>query len=101
MGTAVEVECASELIEQLPARLKDVSQCICCCWTDFTDKEASLSGIDCEEVFPDDEMKAYIKDAKIPHCKRKGCNGLVKPDIVFFGEAVRPILTTYSHCFAV
>lgn len=25
---------------------------------------------------------------QVPHCERKSCNGLVKPDIVFFGEAL-------------
>ena len=33
-------------------------------------------------------MKAVVMAKKVPHCLRKACNGLVKPDIVFFGEAL-------------
>ena len=29
-----------------------------------------------------------IEKMEVPHCIRKSCNGLVKPDIVFFGEAL-------------
>ncbi|KAI1408261.1 NAD-dependent deacetylase sirtuin-2 [Hypoxylon sp. FL1857] len=42
--------------------------------------------IDCRTEFPDDLMREYVKRGEPPHCIRKGCNGLVKPDIVFFGE---------------
>lgn len=31
-------------------------------------------------------MKEHVVQSKVPHCKK--CNGLVKPDIVFFGEGV-------------
>jgi hypothetical protein len=31
-------------------------------------------------------MKEAIHKKQVPHCVRETCNGLVKPDIVFFGE---------------
>ena len=40
--------------------------------------------IDCKAPYPDEEMKAMVQKGEVPHCKE--CNGLVKPDIVFFGE---------------
>jgi NAD-dependent histone deacetylase SIR2 len=42
--------------------------------------------IECKTEFPDDMMKAAIANAEVPHCTVPQCNGLVKPDIVFFGE---------------
>ncbi|KAF4587339.1 SIR2 family histone deacetylase [Ophiocordyceps camponoti-floridani] len=41
--------------------------------------------IDCKETFPDDEMRECVVDGKIPRCC---CGGLVKPDIIFFGESL-------------
>lgn len=49
---------------------------------------ASQRCIDCQTSFPDDLMKEMIRKKQVPHCIRKTCNGLVKPDIVFFGEAL-------------
>jgi len=43
--------------------------------------------IECRVLFDDEEMKKMIRQKKVPRCKK--CGGLVKPDIVFFGEAVR------------
>jgi len=59
--------------------------------------------IKCKRSFSDTEMKEYVKEGRIPRCKT--CKGLVKPDIVFFGESVRfqstilfmPILFIQSH----
>ena len=31
-------------------------------------------------------MKANVTNSEVPHCLAPQCNGLVKPDIVFFGE---------------
>ncbi|KAI1104041.1 NAD-dependent deacetylase sirtuin-2 [Jackrogersella minutella] len=42
--------------------------------------------IECRTEFPDDLMRDYVKRGEAPHCVRKECDGLVKPDIVFFGE---------------
>ncbi len=44
--------------------------------------------IECQTEFPDEKMKVTIQKMEVPHCIRKSCNGLVKPDIVFFGEAL-------------
>ncbi|RDL35982.1 putative NAD-dependent deacetylase sirtuin-2 [Venustampulla echinocandica] len=44
--------------------------------------------IDCKSDFPDDLMRKAIENGKAPHCIVPQCNGLVKPDIVFFGEAL-------------
>ncbi|BCS30283.1 SIR2 family NAD-dependent protein deacylase [Aspergillus puulaauensis] len=42
--------------------------------------------IDCKTAYPEDAMKEAIAKAKVPSCEE--CRGLVKPDIVFFGEAL-------------
>ncbi|KAI4202683.1 MAG: hypothetical protein LQ350_002349 [Teloschistes chrysophthalmus] len=44
--------------------------------------------IECQNPYPDDLMKQAISKREVPHCCHDGCNGLVKPDIVFFGEAL-------------
>ena len=44
--------------------------------------------IECETEYPGDRMKEMVQKMEVPHCIRKSCNGLVKPDIVFFGEAL-------------
>lgn len=44
--------------------------------------------IDCKTEFPEDLMKEHVHAGKVPHCLVPECNGLVKPDIVFFGEAL-------------
>ena len=44
--------------------------------------------IDCKTEYPDDLMKKVIMAKEVPQCLRKTCNGFVKPDIVFFGEAL-------------
>ncbi len=40
--------------------------------------------IDCSAEFPQEEMDEFVTMGDVPHCHE--CNGLVKPDIVFFGE---------------
>ncbi|XP_006462857.1 hypothetical protein AGABI2DRAFT_224508 [Agaricus bisporus var. bisporus H97] len=42
--------------------------------------------IDCEAPYDDFLIKVHIKEKTIPRCD--GCRGLVKPDIVFFGESL-------------
>lgn len=42
--------------------------------------------IDCKESFPDAEMRRCVESASPPICVQEACGGLVKPDIVFFGE---------------
>lgn len=40
--------------------------------------------IDCAQEFPAADMRAHVATSSVPHCGK--CGGLVKPDIVFFGE---------------
>lgn len=42
--------------------------------------------IECKTPFPDDKMKEYVFQGEVPRCVDAKCGGLVKPDIVFFGE---------------
>ena len=42
--------------------------------------------IECKSSYPQDLMDQAVKGAEVPHCVVPQCNGLVKPDIVFFGE---------------
>ena len=42
--------------------------------------------IECKTPYPEDLMKQAVSKRDIPHCLTPQCNGLVKPDIVFFGE---------------
>lgn len=42
--------------------------------------------IECKTPYPDDLMKQAVTRNEVPHCLTPQCNGLVKPDIVFFGE---------------
>jgi len=44
--------------------------------------------IDCREPYPDDDMADAIQFGVVPVCLDPSCGGLVKPDIVFFGEAM-------------
>lgn len=47
---------------------------------------ASQRCIECKTAYPDDLMKKNIETRDVPYCLTQSCNGLVKPDIVFFGE---------------
>ncbi|KAH7037274.1 DHS-like NAD/FAD-binding domain-containing protein, partial [Microdochium trichocladiopsis] len=47
---------------------------------------ASQRCIDCKTPFPDREMREHVELGDPPSCAQPGCEGLVKPDIVFFGE---------------
>ncbi len=47
---------------------------------------AKQSCIDCKRPFPDDLMRELIAEKEVPECQIPECGGLVKPDIVFFGE---------------
>ena len=42
--------------------------------------------IECKTLYPDEEMRQKVAAMEVPHCPVPECNGLVKPDIVFFGE---------------
>ena len=43
--------------------------------------------IECEAPYDAEKMKEVVMKMEIPKCEK--CKGLVKPDIVFFGEGVR------------
>eukprot|EP01012_Entosiphon_sulcatum_P008635 TRINITY_DN14738_c0_g1_i1.p2 TRINITY_DN14738_c0_g1~~TRINITY_DN14738_c0_g1_i1.p2 ORF type:complete len:412 (+),score=46.61 TRINITY_DN14738_c0_g1_i1:4095-5330(+) len=44
--------------------------------------------IDCGRVYPTEFVREKVWANTIPRCTEASCNGLVKPDIVFFGEAL-------------
>ncbi|KAK1758682.1 SIR2 family histone deacetylase [Echria macrotheca] len=45
--------------------------------------------IECKTPFPADRMREHVARAEVPRCIRGAeCGGLVKPDIVFFHEAL-------------
>lgn len=44
--------------------------------------------IECHTEYPKDKMLEAVSAKNVPHCVRSKCDGLVKPDIVFFGEAL-------------
>ncbi|KAI0120701.1 NAD-dependent deacetylase sirtuin-2 [Xylariales sp. AK1849] len=41
--------------------------------------------VECKAPYPDKEMREHVEKGEPPRCIA-GCGGLVKPDIVFFGE---------------
>lgn len=49
---------------------------------------ASQRCIDCKTQYPQDGMIKAVEASEVPHCVDTDCNGLVKPDIVFFGEGL-------------
>lgn len=53
--------------------------------------------IDCKKEFPDDIMKEHVFQGVVPRCADKKCGGLVKPDIVFFGEQLPPAFFNNRH----
>ena len=53
--------------------------------------------IDCKTEYPDDLMKKNVQAGQVPNCLVPQCNGLVKPDIVFFGEALPESFFTNRH----
>ncbi|THV52828.1 hypothetical protein BGAL_0067g00180 [Botrytis galanthina] len=52
--------------------------------------------IDCKSEYPDDLMKKAIEDADPATCLVPQCGGLVKPDIVFFGEQLPEAFHTHK-----
>jgi len=47
---------------------------------------ATHACIKCHRSYPDDKMNDAVATQRVPHCER--CKGLVKPNIVFFGESL-------------
>jgi len=48
--------------------------------------------IDCKSEFDDDLMRDALLKGEVAHCEV--CNGLIKPDIVFFGESLPSLFHT-------
>lgn len=44
----------------------------------------------CRAPYDGEKMWTAIKQGDVAYCEQPGCGGPIKPDIVFFGEAVRP-----------
>ncbi|KAK3693680.1 DHS-like NAD/FAD-binding domain-containing protein [Podospora appendiculata] len=53
--------------------------------------------IECKTPFPHDLMRDHISRAEVPRCTQPNCNGLVKPDIVFFHEALPSLFYDRIH----
>lgn len=53
--------------------------------------------IECKTEFPDHLMKDHVFGGMVPQCDEEGCSGTVKPDIVFFGEALPSAFGENSH----
>jgi NAD-dependent histone deacetylase SIR2 len=53
--------------------------------------------IECKTEYPDDLMKKAVESGDVPHCGVPQCNGLVKPDIVFFGESLPAAFHQNTH----
>ncbi|EPE07513.1 sir2 family protein [Ophiostoma piceae UAMH 11346] len=64
--------------------------------------------IECRMVFPDKEMREHVERASVPICPNPECvsletrgkPGLVKPDIVFFGESLPDRFHELRHAAA-
>jgi NAD-dependent histone deacetylase SIR2 len=61
--------------------------------------------IECRTVYPDDKMKEHVENGGVPRCIKSAkegddgdnCTGLVKPDIVFFGEQLPDAFRAKQH----
>ncbi|PHH87231.1 hypothetical protein CDD83_9151 [Cordyceps sp. RAO-2017] len=42
-------------------------------------------------------MREHVAGGRVPRCADAGCGGLVKPDIVFFGEPLPPAFSQNAH----
>lgn len=42
----------------------------------------------CNAHYPDELMKKAVHSGEVPYCLVPGCGGAVKPDVVFFGQAL-------------
>lgn len=49
---------------------------------------ASQRCVECKVKFADEKMKEAIQTGEVPYCEVEGCGGVVKPDIVMFGESL-------------
>lgn len=63
----------------------------------MTGSFATQRCIDCKTEYPDDLMLKAVESGEVPHCQVPQCNGLVKPDIVFFGEQLPEAFHNNRH----
>ena len=49
---------------------------------------ASASCVDCHKAAEEEMVRAKVMQAQVARCVE--CNGLIKPDITFFGESLPP-----------
>ena len=49
---------------------------------------ASQHCIDCKKEYDSEKMRLAVEKAEAVLCDDESCAGLVKPDVVFFGESV-------------
>lgn len=42
----------------------------------------------CKHEYSLDEIREALESGQVLHCRESGCDGVIKPDIVFFGEPV-------------
>ena len=47
---------------------------------------ATHSCIECRSSYPNEDMEKAVLEKRVPQCEKPECGGLVKPDIVFFGQ---------------
>ncbi|XP_065070886.1 NAD-dependent protein deacetylase sirtuin-3-like isoform X2 [Rhopilema esculentum] len=54
----------------------------------------------CKTRYKGDEILDDVMKTNVPKCRRHGCSGVVKPDIVFFGEDLPKTFFEYPKHFA-
>ncbi|KAI9222936.1 histone deacetylase, SIR2 family [Blastocladiella britannica] len=58
---------------------------------------ATASCLDCRHAYTADAIRAQVLRDEVPRCTECSTAGLVKPDIVFFGESLPKAVTTAMH----
>ncbi|PHH74822.1 hypothetical protein CDD82_4750 [Ophiocordyceps australis] len=53
--------------------------------------------IDCRQVISDEAMRQHVLGRRVPRCPSSSCGGIVKPDIVFFGESLPAAFSQQAH----
>jgi NAD-dependent histone deacetylase SIR2 len=53
--------------------------------------------IECKTEYPGKDMEDHVMMGKVPRCVDADCKGLVKPDIVFFGEMLPKAFDNNAH----
>ncbi|KAF3941521.1 hypothetical protein ABW19_dt0202086 [Dactylella cylindrospora] len=98
-------------------RLLEIKGLLKMCWTQNIDTLERAAGVspdklveshgsfagqhcvECKAPYPDDLMQKHIRadPVEIPTCFEGNCNGLVKPDITFFGESLPAKFAESQH----